>query len=214
MANPAITAPAIVELTIFTVVSCRAAATGANPESGEISQPIGAPCVSFTAGPRTTRPRPRTAIARRCDANSCALLSLCKLYIMELHGFKMLESNWNIIDSHLVPFHTVWFLLKLYKWLVAVEIESFCLIACLEFLFLIIRQCSPKFGNSPHAQLLGCTLTALLELSWGSLEQSLCLANLSFTEAKPRVAKMEAFEYKNISKYPRKLKIVGFWVLL
>ena len=40
------------------------------------------------------------------------------------------------------------------------------------------------------------SLRPLLGLSWGSLEQSLCLANLSFTEAKPRVAKMEDFEYK------------------
>ena len=40
------------------------------------------------------------------------------------------------------------------------------------------------------------SLRPLLGLSWGSLEQSLCLANLSFTEAKPRVAKMEYFEYK------------------
>jgi len=40
------------------------------------------------------------------------------------------------------------------------------------------------------------SLRPLLGLSWGSLEQSLWLANLSFTEAKPRVAKMEEFEYK------------------
>ena len=40
------------------------------------------------------------------------------------------------------------------------------------------------------------SLGALLGLSWGSLEQAVCLANLSFTEAKARVAKMVVFDYK------------------
>jgi len=40
------------------------------------------------------------------------------------------------------------------------------------------------------------THAALLRLSWGSLDQSLCLANLSFTEAKPIVRNMEDFDYK------------------
>ena len=54
----------------------------------------------------------------------------------------------------------------------------------------------PQESPRGSQRLPSSSLKALLGLSWGSLEQATCSANLSFTEAKPRVAKMEEFEYK------------------
>jgi hypothetical protein len=53
-------------------------------------------------------------------------------------------------------------------------------------------QESPRGSQRPSSS----PLTALLRLSWGSQEQDPCCGNLSFTEAKPRSAKIDDFEYK------------------
>ena len=55
---------------------------------------------------------------------------------------------------------------------------------------------SPQGAPRGSQRLSVSSLGALLELSWGSLEQSPCSANLSFTEAKPRCAKIEDFDYE------------------
>ena len=54
----------------------------------------------------------------------------------------------------------------------------------------------PQDSPRGSQRLSSSSLTALLELSWGSLEQSSCSANLSFTRAKPRTAKMQDFDYE------------------
>ena len=76
---------------------------------------------------------------------------------------------------------------------------------------------APRPPRQPQGPPRGCqrlprsSLTALLELSWGSLEQSLCLANLSFASAKARVAKMEVFEYKISWKITVKNPLSSSW---
>jgi hypothetical protein len=54
----------------------------------------------------------------------------------------------------------------------------------------------PQESPRGSQRLSSSSLRPLLELSWGSLEQSSCSANLSFTEAKPRTAKMQDFDYE------------------
>jgi hypothetical protein len=54
----------------------------------------------------------------------------------------------------------------------------------------------PQESPRGSQRLPSSSLKALLGLSWGSLEQAPCSANLSFTEAKPRSAKIDDFDYE------------------
>ena len=54
----------------------------------------------------------------------------------------------------------------------------------------------PQESPRGSQRLSSSSFTALLGLSWSSQEQDPCCANLSFTEAKPRSAKIDDFEYE------------------
>ena len=54
----------------------------------------------------------------------------------------------------------------------------------------------PQESPRGSQRLSSSSLTALLGLSWGSLEQAPCSANLSFSEAKSRSAKINDFDYE------------------